>query len=142
MFANSPTPLSDALPNSEKVSPDAGDAAQSARADHAHPRLTSTTIQTLGAGGDVQVIFTRSFTSMPGVLCLAYKPTDNLPVTFEVKSWVQDANNNYTGCVIHGSKAQSLPAVIALLGTLVNYNIFAGNAVGTQFSCVAILASN
>jgi hypothetical protein len=142
MFANPPVPLTSQTPSPEGVAPSIGAASAAARGDHVHQRLSSTTVQVLGAGGDVQIDFTRLFATMPGVICTAYKPTDNLPVTFEVKSWIQDGQNNYTGCIIHGSKAQTLPAVIALLGTLVNYNVFGGSAVGTQFSCVAIQASN
>lgn len=142
MFANPATPLSSGMPAAETVVGDAGTDDTAARGQHTHPRLTSTTVQTLGANGDSTIVFTRTFNAMPGVICLAYKPTDNLPVTFEVKSWTQDGNGNYTGCVIHGSKAQTLPAVLALLSVLISYNIFAGNAVGTQFSCVAIQPSN
>lgn len=128
--------------------PDVGAAASASRADHVHPRLTSTTVQTLGTGGDVNIVFTRSFSKMPGVVCTAYKPTDNLPVTFEVKSWLQDAQNNYIGCTIHGGKAQTLPNIsgIVLLTNLITalnqFNPFSGDASGTQFSCVAIQASN
>ena len=84
---------------------------------------------------------------MPGVVCTAYKATDNLPVTFEVKSWVM-SGANYTGCIIHGGKAQTLPNIsgIVLLTNLITalnqFNPFAGDATGTQFSCVAIQASN
>lgn len=142
MFANPPVPLASQNPVPEGTAPAVGTGSSAARDNHVHQRLSSTTVQVLGAGGDVQVDFTRSFATMPGVICTAYKPTDNLPVTFEVKSWIQDGQNNYTGCIIHGSKAQTLPAVIAVLSTLVNFNVFAGNAQGTQFSCVAIQASN
>lgn len=148
MFANPPVPLTSQAPVPEATAPAVGLAASAARGDHVHARLTSTTVQALGAGGDVLINFTRSFATMPGVVCTAYKPTDNLPVTFEVKSWVQDAQNNYTGCTIHGGKAQTLPNVsnVLLLTNLVaalnQFNPFSGDASGTQFSCVAIQASN
>lgn len=148
MFANPPVPLTSTAPVQEATAPAVGNAASAARGDHVHPRLTSTTVQSLGAGGDVLINFTRAFATMPGVVCTAYKPTDNLPVTFEVKSWVQDAQNNYTGCTIHGGKAQTLPNVsnVLLLTNLVaalnQFNPFSGDASGTQFSCVAIQASN
>lgn len=148
MFNNPPVPLTSQNPVAEGVNPDPGAAASASRADHVHQRLSSTTVQTLGAGGDVPIVFTRSFSKMPGVICTAYKPTDNLPVTFEVKSWLQDAQNNYIGCTIHGGKAQTLPNIsgILLLTNLINainqFNPFSGDASGTQFSCVAIQASN
>lgn len=142
MFANPQVPLTSLIPAPEGVLPAIGMDDTAARGNHVHQRLSSTTVQVLGANGDATITFTRSFATMPGVICTAYKATDNLPVTFEVKSWVQDGSNNYTGCIIHGSKAQTLPAVIALVGTLINYNVFAGSATGTQFSCVALQASN
>lgn len=140
-FANPPVPLTSTAPVQEATAPAVGNAAAAARGDHVHARLTSTTVQALQAGGNATVMFTRSFSTMPGISCTAFKPTDNLPVSFEVPSWIQDAQNNYIGCVIHGSKAQTLPLVIGLLGTLVGYNAFAGDSTGTQFSCIAILAS-
>lgn len=148
MFANPPVPLTSTPPVTEGVAAAVGTGAAAARDNHVHQRLTSTTVQALGANGDVLINFTRAFATMPGVVCTAYKPTDNLPVTFEVKSWVQDAQNNYTGCVIHGGKAQTLPNVsnVLLLTNLVaalnQFNPFSGDASGTQFSCVAIQASN
>ncbi|MGI4849521.1 MAG: hypothetical protein ACRYGK_15505 [Janthinobacterium lividum] len=140
--------LTTQAPPPEAVVATAGAAGQAARGDHQHPRLTSTTVQTLGVNGDVAITFTRSFSKMPGVVCTAYKETDNLPVTFEVKSWMQDANLNYIGCTIHGGKAQTLPNVAGvvlltnLISALNSFNPFSGNAQGTQFSCVAIQASN
>lgn len=147
MFSNPPVPLANTVPMAETVVAAVGAGDSAARNDHAHPRLTSTTVQTLGAGGDVQITFTRTFSKMPGVVCTAYKPTDNLPVTFEVKSWIMDGAN-YAGCVIHGGKAQTLPNVSGvllitpLITALNQFNPFSGDATGTQFSCVAIQASN
>lgn len=132
----------------EGTTPAVGKGDKASRDDHVHARLTSSTVQTLAAGGNATVTFTRSFSSMPGVICTAYKPNDNLPVSFEVSSWIQDGNGNYNGCVIHGSKAQQLPVLtsILLLGNLTTaltgFNPYAGSAVGTQFSCVAIQVSN
>jgi len=139
--------LGDQLPAPEAVAPKAGAAVLASRTDHTHPRLTSTTVQTLGSGGDVPIAFTRSFPTMPGVVCTAYKASDSLPVSFEVKSWVMDGTN-YVGCVVHGNKAQALPALtgivllLNLIPLLANFNPFAGDAAGTQFSCIAIQASN
>ena len=147
MFANPPTPLSSTMPVAEQVNAAIGAGETSARADHVHPRLTSTTVQTLGAGGDVSINFTRMFSTMPGVVCTAYTATDNRPVTFEVESWGM-SGSNYAGCVIHGGKAQTLPNIsgIVLLTNLITalnqFNPFSGDATGTQFSCVAIQASN
>lgn len=132
----------------EGTSPAVGSGNKASRDDHVHARLTSSTVQTLGTGGNVTVTFTRAFAAMPGVICTAYKPNDNLPVSFEVSSWVRDASNNYIGCVIHGSKAQQLPVLTSILllggltGALTGFNPSAGDAAGTQFSCVAIQVSN
>lgn len=150
MFANPPVPLAITAPMAETVTPDVGEGQSAARNDHTHPRLTSTTVQTLGTGGDVAITFTRSFSKMPGVVCTAYKPTDNLPVTFEVKSWAMGGagGTDYLGCVIHGGKAQTLPnisgilLITPLITALNQFNPFSGDATGTQFSCVAIQASN
>lgn len=148
MFANPPVPLTSTAPVAEGLVAAVGSGSAAARDNHVHQRLTSTTVQTLGTGGDVTINFTRLFATMPGVVCTAYKATDNLPVTFEVKSWIQDAQLNYTGCVIHGGKAQTLPNVsgvlllTGLVSALNQFNPFSGDATGTQFSCVAIMASN
>lgn len=150
MFTNPPVLLSSALPGAETTVAAAGVNEAGSRSDHAHPRLTSTTVQTLLIGGDVTILFTRTFTKMPGVVCTAYKATDNLPVTFEVKSWIMGGVGGleYVGCVIHGGKAQTLPSIsgIVLLTNLIaalnQFNPFSGDATGTQFSCVAIQASN
>lgn len=143
MFANPPVPLTSTPPVTEGVAAAVGTGAAAARDNHVHQRLTSTTVQALGANGDALVMFTRSFDAIPGVVLTAYKASDGLPVTLDVvaDSWVM-VNGKFAGCTIHGSKARTLPAVIALLTTLINYNIFAGDATGTQFSCVAIQASN
>lgn len=133
--------LGNQTPVAEAVSPTPGAAGAASRTDHTHPRLTSTTVQTLGAGGNVTVNFTRTFATMPGVVCTAYKVTDNLPVSFEVASWIM-SNGAYAGCVIHGDKSRTLPAVLTLLTALISFNTNLGDATGTQFSCVAIQASN
>ena len=136
--------LSSAVPGPEATNAVIGLSEAVSRSDHRHPRLTSTTTQNLDVAGNATVMFTKVFPTKPGIACTANKITDNLPVTFEVSSWVMGGAGGveYTGCVIHGSKAQTLPAVIGLLTVLLGFNIFQGNAASVEFSCIAVQASN
>lgn len=108
--------------------------------DHRHPRLTSVTKATLDGSGLATVTFTRSFANEPGVVLTAIAPGGTQPVTLQVQSWVQ-TGANYTGCVVKGYRAQTLPAVIALLSALLNYDIFAGSASGVGVSVIAVQVS-
>lgn len=139
--------LSNDLPAPEKTDPVPGNADAGARADHVHPRLTSATVQTLGADGVAQVMFTRSFTGLPAVTCLLYEATTAQPVVFKVRDWIQDANSAYVGCNVQGYRSSVLPALsgILLVGPLIsslaNYNVFGGSAAGAQFCCIALQPS-
>lgn len=140
--------LSNATPPGEAVTPVPGSGGMASRDDHKHPRLSSATVQSLNASGEAVITFTRTFSSMPVVICLLYETADNQPVVFKVKSWTQDAQNNYTGCTIKGSRASLLPALsgitllAGLITALANFNVFGGSAAGAQFCCLAIQPSN
>lgn len=139
--------LSNDPPPSETVSPLAGAGGMASREDHRHPRLSSATIQTLNASSEATITFSRTFSTMPAVVCLLYEASDSQPVVFKVKSWTQDAQGNYTGCVIRGFRSSILPSLsgILLIGPLISalasFNVFGGSAAGAQFCCLAIQPS-
>lgn len=135
-----PTP-SMVTPSTELTGGSAGsDPLRFAMGDHRHPRLTSVTKSTLDGSGLATVTFTRSFATEPGVVLTAIAPGGTQPVTLQVQSWVQ-SGSDYTGCIIKGYRAQTLPAVIALLSALINYDIFAGSASGVGVSVIAVQVS-
>lgn len=133
--------LSDEAPLSEAGAPKPGSMPKAPRVDHQHPRLTSSTAATLGSNGEVTVTFTRSFPVQPSVICTLIEAADNQPVIFKVKSWVQDANGNYTAAVVKGYRLTTLPASLTLLSALISFNISGGSSAGAQFSCIALAAS-
>jgi hypothetical protein len=111
-------------------------------------RLTSTTSHTVGAGGLTTVTFTRSFDLFPGCTGLRVEASDSAgAVEFSVKSWIQDANGKYTGCVVRAKRQQLLPGmsgltlVTAVISALANFDVFGGSAVGTQFTWIAVQRS-
>lgn len=138
--------LSDAAPISEARTPAAGGAAQASRADHQHPRLTSSTRVTLGGDGTVAVTYTRTFTSKPVISLIAHNPTGRQVVLEVVSDTMVGAE--YTGCVIKGSRAQLLPTLsgIVLIGPLItalqSFDILGGSASGVEVSVIAIMPSN
>lgn len=140
--------LTNIAPSSEAVAAGPGTGNMASRDDHKHPRLSSATVSTLNASSEATLSFSRAFTTVPCVQCLLIEAADNQPVVFKVKSWVQDAQNNYTGCVIRGYRSSILPSLsgILLIGPLIsslaNYNVFGGSASGAQFCCLAIQPSN
>ena len=76
------------------------------------------------------------------------------PADFKVQSWTQDAQGNYTGCTIYGSRSRVLPTLTPVSGllTLLSGVISATNAVfqvlsgyvpyeaagGAQFTLIAL----
>lgn len=155
-----PKPASVA-PKAESTAPAVGQTAtRYALEDHQHPRLTSTTYATLGAGGQATVSFTRTFVNKPGVNLTETDATSSTqPLVLRSLGWVQDAQGLYTGVTIQGSRAQMLPTIAPLSGTitlvsglitgvnavfaqLTGYNIFGGNAVGASVSVIAVARSD
>lgn len=135
-------PFSDATPMPESKTGTPGVQAVAVRAGHEHPRLTSaTTGHVLDAAGEATIVFTRSFTGKPAVTYMLDEPTEQGPVIIKVKTWTQDANGAYTGCVVKGYRGQSLPASLTLLTALVSFNVFAGSTTGAAFTFIALQRS-
>lgn len=147
-------------PQQEKTGGNVGDVdMRYAKADHQHPRLTSTTYSTLASDGTATVAFTRSFVNKPGVNMTEVDSVGKQPLVCSVQSWTQDINGLYTGCVIKGQRAQLLPNMPALSGTLTlltqvlagvngviaaltQFNVFAGPASGASVSVIAVARSD
>lgn len=141
-----PIQLATMVPAPEATTASAGTIAQAARPDHVHPRLTSATSGVLNASGEATVNFTRSFASKPSVTLTYAEAADGQPVVFKVKSWLGVGgtawvSGDYTGCVIKGYRAQSIPTnlVTLLLGGV--FNLFAASASGVDYSIIAVQAS-
>lgn len=127
---------------------------------HQHPRLTSTTYATLAANGQATVPFSRTFVNKPGLnLTETDAASGSQPLVLRGLTWVTDANGLYTGVVISGARAQMLPTIAPLSGTLTlvtgvvsavntqmsqltNYNIFGGSAAGATVSVIAVARSD
>ncbi|WP_370309304.1 hypothetical protein [Sphingobium abikonense] len=154
-------------PKSEAVN--AAKGAQTGRfalEDHQHPRLTSTTIGTIGGSGTATISFTRSFTKEPGMVITEIPgtlPPQSMPATFKVESWVREVmtptpSGAYIGCVVRCWRGQLLPTmnqvsvasllsgVIGGLNTVIaaltGFNVFGASANGTAFSCIAVQRSD
>lgn len=137
--------LSSLAPVAETPTPDTGTGGMAARNDHAHPRLTSVTVATVAAGSTVTVPFTRTFTNKPGMVFTEYEGDVSAtaqPSSFKVNSWVQDAGNNFIGCVVKVWRSQAVPQnlVTLLLGGI--FNLFGASVVGTNFSVIAVARSD
>jgi len=113
---------------------------QYAMGDHRHPRLTSVSKVTLDGSGLATVTFTRSFAAEPGVVLTAIAPGGSQPVAMQVDSWIT-TGTDYTGCVVKGYRMRPLPAVLALLSALLNYDVCAGSASGVGVSVIAVQVS-
>jgi len=139
--AQIPTPAT-TTPKSEMTGGSVGaTSGQFALADHQHPRLTSTTYATLGTDGTATVTFTRTFVNKPGVVLTEVDAAGQQPLSCVVTTFTQ-SNGLYTGCTIKGFRGQALPAVIALLGALTNFSVFAGPASGAVVSVIAVARSD
>jgi len=130
------------------------------RADHQHPRLTSTTYGTLGSNGQATVPFTRTFVNKPGINLTETDATASTqPLVLRAIGWTQDASGLYTGVIIQGSRAQLLPELTPLstalsllsgivtgvntvVTTLTKYNVFGGSAAGASVSVIAVARSD
>lgn len=91
------------------------------------------------ANGECTLAFgsLMQFAHRPHVACIAIEPGDTMPVIFKVKAWQQDANGMYTGCTVQAKRIRTLPAVIALLTALLNYDTTVP-APNVEFSRAAI----
>lgn len=135
-----PIILTTTPPPAEANTATAGTMGQAARPDHVHPRLSSASSGTLNASGEATVNFTRTFPTKPSVTLTYAEAADGQPVVFKVKSWIMNGSD-YTGCVIKGYRAQSIPTnlVTLLLGGV--FNLFAASASGVDYSIIAVQAS-
>jgi len=135
-----------AAPMSEKTGAAVGQqTGRFALEDHQHPRLTSTTYATVTAGNTATLSFTRPFASEPGIVCTEIggdTSANAQPGVFKVQSWVQDAQNNYTGCVVRVWRSQTVPQNLATLLLGAVFNLFAASVVGTRFSLIAVARSD
>jgi hypothetical protein len=141
-----PIQLANMTPLSEATAATAGTTQMAARPDHVHPRLTSASTGLLNASGEATVTFTRTFSSKPSVCLLYAEAADGQPVVFKVKSWLGAGgaawtSGDYTGCVIKGYRAQTIPTnlVSLLLGGV--FNLFAASASGVEYSIIVLQAS-
>lgn len=100
--------------------------------------ISSRHLVTLDANGRAPVVFVRAFDVKP-VFFLEEEDDENAqPVSLKIVkgSWVVDAQGRYTGCVVKGMRAQTLPANITLLTGLVNFNTFGASAAGVVVACI------
>lgn len=148
-------------PASETTGGNVGtDPTQYAQKGHQHPRLTSTTYATLDGSGQATITFSRTFFNKPGLnLTETDAATGSQPLVLRGITWQRDVNGLYTGVTIQGQRAQMLPTINPLSGTLTlvtqvvtgvnalvtaltNYNVFGGNAAGATVSVIAIARSD
>lgn len=141
-----PTVFGDAVPAtsvpaSEATTPAVGTMMTFARADHTHPRLSSATAHVTDANGEAVVTFTRTFAAPPCLDFTYIEAADNPPVFFKIKSYIQDGQGQYVGCVARAYRGQTLPTSILTLLALVSFNVFGGNVNGITFTALAIQRS-
>jgi len=109
--------LADVPPIGEAVVPTAGMMSLATRADHQHPRLTSSTNHTLDANGFVTVTFTRTFDQEPAVSTTAIGsgtgPIPDFRVDFIKTGAV------WTGATIYGERPRNFPTITPLSTGLV-----------------------
>lgn len=135
--------LANVVPLAEATAAASGAGAQASRADHVHPRLTSTTVQSTDASGNATIIFTRTFPAArkPGVVLTGYDNSGQ-PLSFQVTAFQTDGGGNYTGCTIKAYRSQVIPQNLVTLLAGAVFNLFGGTVGVSEFSCVAIMASN
>lgn len=134
-------PFSDATPMAETRLGTPGAAPKAVREGHEHPRLTSaTTDHVLDANGEATITFTRSFAVKPAVTYMLDEAADLGAVLIKVKTWTI-VGGQYTGCVVKGYRARTLPATLTLLTALINFDVFAGVTTGAVFTFIALQKS-
>lgn len=148
--------LSDVPPIAEAKVPNAGMMNEAVRADHQHPRLTSSTNHTLDANGFVTVTFTRTFDTEPAINLTALgSGTSPIP---DFRAEFIKTGALWTGATIYGQRNRPLPALvpvstsIILIGPLITglntlFTSLSGftpyePAAGAQVSCVVIKNSS
>lgn len=133
--------FSDQAPIREATLAIPGSQPKASRGDHQHPRLTSASWNVTDANGEATFTFTRAFAAKPTIDLSYEEATNNQPCIFKVKSWVVNANGEYTGMVAKGYRLQTLPSTITLLGSLVNFSVSINAPAGINVSCIAVQVS-
>lgn len=157
-----PIPATD-IPAPEATGGNAGDDAHRfAMKGHQHPRLTSTTIGSLGTNGlSAAMMFSRTFAAEPGTVLTPIRPGGTQPVSLEINAWIM-ANGQtyaagqtipanagaYVGCIVKGYRGASTTlAAVTVLGVSVavgsqTINPNSGSVNGVRFSCVVVQRSD
>lgn len=99
-----------------------------ALADHTHAARIQRTVMTTDANGNITWTFARPFISNPAVMALA-NSSSQIIISITTKST--------TSVTINCRMAQKLPAVLALLTALINFDIFASAAASVQIDLFA-----
>lgn len=134
--------LSDTPPVSEVTTAAAGSAMKTSRDNHAHPRLTSSTWHTTDATGQATVIFTRTFSVKPSVVCTAEEDNTNPVPRFKVRRWLKadgsawTSGSPYGGCVVYADRSRALP-VISPLSTGLTLILNLVNALNVIFATLS-----
>ncbi len=142
--------LANAMPKSELGSAKAGSSPKASRMDHVHPPISWRGRVTLLADGKATVTFGREFVGEPVIQLTAINPTGG-KIVLEVESDIK-TGAVWTGAVITGTRARSLPnlqsvsglltAVItgvnALTTALSGFNVFNDPAAGVVVNVLAI----
>ena len=151
-------PLASTTPSPEMTGGSAGAAVAVPRADHAHPRLTSTTgPHTLDATGKVTVLFTRSFTKAPGLAFTRVVDTDVQERPVDMQATYIVTAGLYVGVIVRARRSSVLPTLAPLTGitllsalvtgvnaisaALTGFDVFGTPAVGVKFTCIAVQSS-
>ena len=120
----------DFVPPGEKTGGAVGsDVVMYARADHQHPRLTSSTPVTLDANGAGAVTFSRSFPAEPMPAFARMPGGTTGPCVFDVDSWVM-SGSDYVGANVKGYRL-SPPATQTSVQVLGINVVLAGQAIVT-----------
>lgn len=133
--------LADTPPDGEATTATAGADAKASRRGHRHPRLTSAQWGVTDANGEASFTFTRAFTAKPAISFTYEESANNQPLEFKVKTWTQDGNGNYTGCVTKGYRMRTLPSSILVLTVLVDFSVTVNAPSGIPVSCIALQVS-
>lgn len=110
-----------------------------AAGDHSHARVSEVVKGTLNTSSQLTVSFVRMYDSEPGISLVSVGAAS--PILWDVV-FITNTEGKFTGATITGRKGRSLPALTAVLTTLVasisNYDPFGGSAAGVRFSGVVI----
>ena len=119
-----------------------GAATTAAKADHAHPRLTSTQWGVLDSAGEATFMFTQKFDVEPGIAPTYRELANNPPLIHKVKEWVMDGSGKYAGAKLKFYRIQALPSGLLNITVLNSFDVSAGGSLtGIPVSCIAVKQS-